>query len=389
MVRAIQHTASKRSEDSLGSYIPARFVTALFIVVLMLSGCQDQASNAGGTVGSITHSATTSGMNVPENWPTGIPADISPLPGVIDNIMANGSHLRLFYSGVSRTDVAAYVSQMEQNGFQAQYEVYVQDQPGITPSAAGNQQFEGVSLKKGNYALRIAVGDNGGATYDLDGLPAEALTNNLAWPENWAAIVPQPDGLNYTESRDIQYSNDALKTVGTFDNLGFSDALKKEHQQVVDNYRNKLLALGYRKVEPPESDQINRTVAAAQLFTDGNWVIAVWGGDNSNQVAIEAWKYPAQEKSEWPQSIPAWVPVFGYGELNNVLEGGGTINLSFKNAQVADIEKYRDALSQAGFSVMPDFAGSNTGDRIYMLKDNVSIYVSLVQGQVKLSLEIK
>jgi hypothetical protein len=39
--------------------------------------------------------------------------------------------------------------------------------------------------------------------------------------------------------------------------------------------------------------------------------------------------------------------------------------------------------------VIPDFAGSNNGDRIYMRKDNVSVYVSLVQNEVKLSLEIK
>jgi hypothetical protein len=364
-------------------------VPALFGVALLMGGCQTQAGPAGGNTDRIPQPPSAASLTIPENWPQGIPADIPPLPGSIDNVMASGSHIRLFYSGVSRADVVAYVSTLEQNGFTAQYEVYVQDQPGITPSAQAAQSFEGVSLKKGTYSLRLALADNGGATYDLDGLPAEALKNNLSWPESWASIAPKPDGLNYTESRDIEYSSEALRTQGTFDHPGFTDALLAEHKQVVDNYCNKLLALGYRKVEPPESYQINRTVAAAQLFTDGKWVVAVWGGDNSNKVAVEAWKYPKQEKTQWPTSIPAWVPVFHYGELNGVLEGGNTINLSFKNAQLADIEKYRDSLSQAGFSVMPDYAASNTGDRIYMLKDNVSIQVSRVQDEVKLSVETK
>jgi hypothetical protein len=386
-VKAVQFKTNVHSGPAVKESLLLRVIPALFLVLIFMAGCQTPAGNVSGDADRVTQPSAASPL--PENWPKGIPADIPPLPGVIASIMGSGSHIRLFYSGVSRAEVVAYVSTLEQNGFQAQYEIYVQDQPGITPSVANNQQFDGVSLKNGRYSLRIAAADNGGATYDLDGLPADALKNNMPWPESWAAIIPRPDGLNYSESRAIQYSSDALKTVGTFDNLGFTDALLEEHRQIVDNYCNKLLAMGYRKVEPPESYQINRTVAAAQLFTDGKWVIAVSGGDNSNRVTVEAWKYPEQEKPEWPTSIPSWVPVFHYGELSSVLEGGNTINLSFTAAQVADIGKYRDSLSQAGFSVMPDYASSNTGDRIYMLKDNVSVYVSLVKDAVELSLEIR
>jgi hypothetical protein len=388
-LKAIQRKTNARSGPvgkASGLFL---IIPVLFSVILMLSGCQKQSTNVGGNTDSAIQQSTAPDMNMPENWPKGIPDDIPPLPGAIDNIMASGGRIRLFYSSVSRTDIVAYVSKLEQNGFTSQYEIYVQDQPGITPSAQNDQQFDGVSLKKGTYSLRIAVAGNGGATYDLDGLSAEAIKNNLPWPESWASIVPRPEGLNYSESRDIEYSSDALKTVGTFNNPGFTDALQAEHKKVVDNYCARLVLMGYRKVEPPESYQINRTVAVAQLFTDGKWVIAVWGGDNSNKVMVEAWKYPEQEKPEWPKSIPDWVPVFRYGELNSVLEGGSTINLSFKNARLEDIEKYRDSLSQAGFSVIPDYAGSNVGDRIYMMKDNVSVYVSLVQAEVKLSLEIK
>jgi len=361
-------------------------IPLLFIAVLFVNGCQRQPGN-NGQPGAITQSSAASTM--PDNWPKGIPEVILPLPGVIDNIMASGSRIRLFYSGVSRAAVVAYVSQMEKNGFTAQYEVYVQDQPGITPSVTNDQPFDGVSLKNGIYTLRIAVVDNGGATYDLDGLPADALTNNVTWPESWASIAPKPDGLNYTESRDIEYSSESLRTMGNFNNPGFTDALKEEHKKVVDTYCDRLVSMGYRTVQPPESYQINRTVAVAQLFTDEKWVVAVWGGDNSNKVAVEAWKYPRQDKPGWPQSLPDWVPVFRAGDLNNVLEGGNTINLSFKNAQLKDIEKYRDSLSQAGFSVMPDYSGLNTGDRIYMLKDNVSVHASLVKDEVQLSFEIK
>lgn len=367
-----------------------RVISALFIAaVLLLGGCQAPSDTVSGKPDSSMPPSIASTLTIPENWPKGIPSDIPPLPGVIDSSMGSGGRIRLFYSGVSRAAVVAYVSQMENNGFQAQYEIYVQDQPGVTPSAQNNQEFDGVALKKGTYSLRIAVAGNGGATYDLDGLPAEALKNNLPWPESWASIVPRPDGLNYTESRDIEYSSEALRTVGTFTNPGFTDALQAEHKKVVDNYCARLLSMGYRTVEPPESYQINRTAAGARLFTDGQWVIAVSGGDNSNRVVIEAWKYPEQEKAKWPKSIPDWVPVFRAGELNRVLAGGSTINLSFKNARLEDIAQYRDSLSQAGFSVMPDYAGSNTGDRIYMQKDNVAVYVSRVKDEVELQFEVK
>ncbi len=327
-------------------------------------------------------------VTIPENWPSGIPADIPPLSGTITNVMTGGNRIRLFYSGVTRADIVAYVSQMETAGFQVQYEIYVNSQSSVTPSVDGATPFEGVSMTRGGYSFRIMVGDEGSATYDLDGLPQNTLENGAVWPAQWAEIVPKPEGLNYTDSRDIQSSDDYLRTTGHFENLGFTDELMDEHKQIVDRYFDVLQSRGYRAVEGQEANQVNRTVADARLFTDNTWVIAVWGWENSNAVTIEAWKYPQPEKSSWPDSIPAWVPRFPYGTLQQVLEGGNAVHLTYIGVKPDDIADYRLALIAAGFETDPDFTSMNTGDRIYMVKDTVSVNASIRQDTAEISFQI-
>jgi hypothetical protein len=156
-------------------------ITTYLIMINLLTGCNGNNGSVAKNIES--NESKSSNASIPSNWPKGIPEDILPLPGTIDKIMETENRVRLFYSGVSRKDISDYVSKMENNDFKSKYEVYVKDQPGITNNAGAktNQLFDGALLTKGKYYLRITVDENGGATYNMDGIPKRS-TRSLCSP---------------------------------------------------------------------------------------------------------------------------------------------------------------------------------------------------------------
>ena len=137
------------------------------------------------------------GASGASGWPAYIPADIPPLEGTITNVMeAPGSHVRLFFEGVSEQQLKEYLSQLQSMGYTLEYVVYVPEGiPNNSDERLKAGDYDAVRIARGAYDMTIEFGEEL-LTYDISTTAFANSTQDTAgleWPAGLASLVPQPE----------------------------------------------------------------------------------------------------------------------------------------------------------------------------------------------------
>jgi hypothetical protein len=210
------HATGSTRDSARLHYLDWLRVLAILIVFLFvtLSACsantgQDKAPRAIATLPKVLQSGPSpaspdgSSLNV-ENatWPANIPHDIPPLEGGIRLVMeAPGSHIRIFYAGMTQRRVDEYLSQLKQQGFDLEFIVYTQEGfPDNSQERLQRGDYDAVDIRKGKYYMRLEYGGDT-AVYDVytsgwQDTPTQepATAAPVQWPQDIAGKVPPPEG---------------------------------------------------------------------------------------------------------------------------------------------------------------------------------------------------
>ncbi len=209
-----------------------RLIVVALVLLTALSGCggSDEETPAAGMTLPGGGEVEFPGFGPAGEWPSGIPDEIPVLDGEITNVMSGQSHTRLFYQGVSDSDVLDYVRGLESNGWELEFVVY--ESPTDTGQAeerAAAGEWDLVRAKKGEYGLRLEFG-GGTGVLDIEGLSGDVVGVDTSWPTEWADF-PAPSQLavdqviylgengpmvdfTYESDDDILAYSDELEAVG-------------------------------------------------------------------------------------------------------------------------------------------------------------------------------
>lgn len=198
------------------------------------------------------------GMNA--SWPDYIPGDIPPLEGPIRVVMqVPGSHVRIFYEGVTKQQVIGYLELLQSQGFTLEYRIYVQE--GFQDNSAERQargDYDAVDILKGEYQLNISYGPDPTLDIYTSAFQAE-MDRSVAveWPaEVPSSVPPIPDC--------------PLFSVETVDPDRLRISCTAQRETVGDDYIELLLAAGYQQ---REGTTYKNMVYEMPLFENGEAII--------------------------------------------------------------------------------------------------------------------
>jgi hypothetical protein len=154
--------------------------TALFALLILLAilACSSPIRNGGAPTQPAVSTRSQQNQFIPgivggnsgaaSKWPGYIPADIPPLEGQIRLVMeAPGSHVRIFYEALSRSQLDQYLKLVEGKGFHLEYIAYVQEGfPDNSKERLQRGDFDAVDMTKAPYHMRLEYGADA-ATYDI------------------------------------------------------------------------------------------------------------------------------------------------------------------------------------------------------------------------------
>jgi hypothetical protein len=185
------------------------------------------AGDAGGLPSGVGHS-----------WPDYISDEIPILEGHISMVMeAPGSHIRLFYEGLTESQIEDYLDELEKSGFQLEFLLYVQEGfPDNSEERSRRGEFDAVDITRGDYHMRLEVGGEL-ATYDIytSGFEQQAVEAQAPqWPSELEGVIPPPDRC-------------VLSRVMTFQAGSYYITCAMEDEPVLDEYRMALEALGFQE----------------------------------------------------------------------------------------------------------------------------------------------
>jgi len=280
-------------------------------------------------------------------WPSGIPEDIPELEGEITNIMSGESHTRLFYQGVSDSDLLEYLNQLEGSGWALEFIVYEDptDVGGAEERAAAGE-WDAVRAAKGDYRLGLEFG-GGTGIMDIEGLPEGTFGPDTSWPAEWVGL-PAPSQLEinevtrfgdpmvevtYETDDDVFTYSDELEAVGfTVINRSFdqnddliSIALRSDqHEVTLRTYPGQRLMI--TRIDPEDS-----------LLTPPPSVSGDGGDDG---FAVETNEFP-----DWLPEVPGGDIVFA------TEDPGGGFTASVTIAEGHTVAEYVEVLTGAGYAV--------------------------------------
>ena len=193
---------------------------------------------------------------LPENsaWPSEIPQLIPPLDAPIESVMAGATHVRIFYHNVPENKFQDYLGHLKGAGCTLEAIVYNTD-PTSDENArkrAAQGDYDAIYTRLGDFELRLEVNSNwdGIVTYDIDGLTQDELAAIDApdWPEEWASLVPQPEGCTLIRPSIMEASEKRLMVL-----CNYVEKPEEEQLAVYKTYLQVLLDMGYQiKNQPPK-----------------------------------------------------------------------------------------------------------------------------------------
>lgn len=185
-------------------------ILVLSIITLAITGCgMQQGSMGAGEAQDATqmlndalHGEDTSGeiggfqFGEDAKWPEYIPEAIPVFPGEIEDVLeAPGSHIRIFYSEVSDSQIEEYLALLEVEGFVLEFRIHIQEGfPDNSEERRLRGEYDDVVITKDKYHMTLSHGD-GRATYDIytSGFQEDAAQAMIIkWPEDLVGVLPQP-----------------------------------------------------------------------------------------------------------------------------------------------------------------------------------------------------
>ncbi len=322
-------------------YCGTRFpVTRIILVLAMLiaGGCGGDSSDTFAPPGDASVTSRDDGAGPSgsgsgsEEWPEGIPDDIPVLDGV-DRTLGGGGTMRIFFEGVSESDLAAYLAELDDAGFDLEFIVYASDvNPERAEERAAAGEWDAVRAYKGSYDMLIEFGSNSGSIA-ISGLPDEAFASDTSWPAAWSNIPP-PSGLSIIEVSDWGSGGPVVE-------CAYADDAD------IHAYVAELEAVGF--------------VVTNRSFNQFDEIISIRVADEANEVLL--YTYPDGEvhitvtepSGEPPgpvvtQDFPDWLPEVPGGDLIFATEnpdGGFSATVVIDEGHT--VKEYVAVLAEAGF----------------------------------------
>ncbi len=293
------------------------------------------------------------------DWPAYIPAEIPPLEGVITNVMeAPGSHVRMFYTGVTKDQFEHYLAQLVSLGFELEYIVYVREGfPDNSEERLKAGDYDAVRIKRGDYQMTIEYGEEV-LTYDISTAAFAANMPSLAeldWPAELAGVVPQPERCPV---------DNMLPPTPEW----FMLTCRPADTAVIEDYRSVLEGAGFQQMESP---QINEN----PMYTYGlNDLKVTLQQTSAEALSIEI-KRVNTPMAAWPAALEGQVPAPENCLVKTVIQPGDSdtiINCEPQDGEV--VNNYLNLLAANGFtetSRMEIEAGNPVS--ITLEKDNLEV----------------
>lgn len=274
------------------------------------------------------------GVSGASGWPAYIPADIPPLEGTITNVMeAPGSHVRLFFEGVSEQQLEAYLGQLQSLGYTLEYVVYVPEGvPNDSDERLKAGDYDAVRIARGAYDMTIEFGEEL-LTYDISTAAFSGSVQDsagLEWPAGLASLVPQPEHCPINHMLPPQ-PDWVMITCRPADDA------------VLDDYLHLLQGAGFQPVE-------TSLESVAPLHTYRLDALEVSLQQTSPTILSIEIKLVDQSLAAWPVSLEGLVPAPENCPVTSVIQPGGSdtiINCARQNDEV--VANYLTVLSANGF----------------------------------------
>ena len=301
------------------------------------------------------------GFGEDAQWPDYIPGDIPVLEGEIDTVMEGGSHIRLFYRSVSENQVIEYLNLLENEGFDLEYIVYVQEGfPDRSEEKKKKGEYDAVKITKGEYHLNITYSADPVLDVYTSGFQEEASTATaLQWPPDLPASVPQP----------------ALCVLQTINPMNTGDieevhiTCKKEGDNVEQEYIQLLLSSGF---EEKNGTQIHNRVIETTVFENDEAIVIPSIGFSPTFFTIQVIIKTEPEPLQWPEELKGVVPTPGRGGIDSILPlSDGDYLITFKLEDEEVFPEYLQTLEAAGFV-----------ERNKMLQNEEIISITLNKGSL-------
>lgn len=272
------------------------------------------------------------GLGGSTEWPAYIPSEIPPLNGTITNVMeAAGSHVRLFYEGITKEQLEQYLSQLESLGYSLEYIVYVPEGfPDNSEERLKQGDYDAVRITRGEYQMNIEYGEEI-LTYDIStaafaqSIPAAPKTN---WPAGLAGLVPQPARCSL-DNNILPDSTD-----------WFMLTCRPEDSSVLDEYRQALEAAGFQPAASSDPQSSAYVLGDLQIKLSQT---------TSEIISIEI-KRVDSPRAVWPEALSGIIPAPENCPLNAVIQPGGTdfiISCASQSSEV--VTNYLALLAANGF----------------------------------------
>lgn len=142
-------------------------IAGLLILFFALS-CGASSGSVGERDAKATTISPPAGSGIEFTWPESIPKDIPVLEGDISVVLeAPGSHIRIFYQNLPKSQVDQYLDQLKEEGFDLEYFVYTREGfPDKSEERIKRGEYDAVDITKGEYHMRLEYGEDT-TTYDI------------------------------------------------------------------------------------------------------------------------------------------------------------------------------------------------------------------------------
>lgn len=281
-------------------------------------------------------------------WPAYIPADIPIFQGKIRKVMeAPGVRVRIFYEEVTQQLLDDYLHLLEQQGFQLEYIVYVQEGfPDNSTERLKKGDYDAVDITKGDYHMNIGYGE-GNIAYDIDisGFDVSVVirtpiptSDAVRWPEAVYDLIPQP-------------ANCPLLSVEQVTPQEHQITCQPQSNTAVDEYKQALQAAGFLpNLQLPAADGS----LDGSIYAWGSWEISVdqpGSGGMLITIVNTTSPEPVQENT-WLVGLQGLVPEPERCALKQVTQLWGTSDFMISCAPEDQraVMEYLEQLLNAGFS---------------------------------------
>jgi hypothetical protein len=244
--------------QKINKQISTIFIASCFLIVLTAcqgkTVAQDDDPLRRDITGEINIVSDPGKLSEGIQWPSEIPKILPPLDAPIDSVMAGATHVRIFYSNVPVDVFQEYLGRLKAAGCTLEAVVYnsnpTSDENARKRAARG--EYDAIYTSLGDLDLRMEVNSdwNGIVTYDINGLSSDqvAAIDAPDWPEEWAALVPQPAGCTLIRPSIMEASETRLMVL-----CNYVEKPAEEQLTVYKTYLQVLLDLGYQiENQPPE-----------------------------------------------------------------------------------------------------------------------------------------